>query len=97
MTNEERCMEQNSKVAKLIGEGRLHEAISLLDQQIIRQPESDDLYFQRGKLLWRMGDRAAAMNDYNIAKNLNPDSPAVHALEQAYDVANFFNPDLFNP
>ncbi len=60
-------------------------------------PESDELYFRRGKLYWRMGDRSAAMGDYAKAQSINPDSPASKALEMAYDVANFFNPDLYNP
>ena len=37
------------------------------------------------------------MSDYSKATGLNPDSPAAMALEQARDIAGFFNPDLYNP
>ena len=44
-----------------------------------------------------MGDRIAAMNDYAAAAAVNPDSPATAALQNARDVNDFFNPDIFNP
>ncbi|MBO5456224.1 MAG: hypothetical protein J6A20_06875 [Muribaculaceae bacterium] len=90
-------MDQNSKVNELISKNQLHEALEFLNRMIEESPASDKLYFERGKLLWRLGDRGAAMGDYAKAKSINPDSPAVRALELAYDVANFFNPDLYNP
>ena len=31
------------------------------------------------------------------ASELDPSSPAAKALEQARDIAGFFNPDLYNP
>lgn len=81
----------------MITEGHFAEAVKLLGEMIAESPDSDSLYFSRGKLLWRLGDRAGAMSDYAKAVDLNPGSPASKALEQAYDVANFFNPDLYNP
>ncbi|WP_304967895.1 hypothetical protein [Duncaniella muris] len=60
-------------------------------------PEIIQFVMDYGKLRWRMGDRSGAMGDYAKAVELNPDSPAVMALEQARDIADFFNPDLYNP
>ncbi len=37
------------------------------------------------------------MTDYAYASELDPSSPAIKALEQARDIAGFFNPDLYNP
>jgi tetratricopeptide (TPR) repeat protein len=85
------------KIDKLVSENNIQEALTLINQMIDGSPESDELYFRRGKLYWRMGDRSAAMGDYAKAQSINPDSPASKALEMAYDVANFFNPDLYNP
>lgn len=90
-------MDMNTRIDDLVAKNKLQEAIELLSRVITENPGSDDLYFKRGKLYWRLGDRAAAMGDYAKAKDINPDSPASRALEQAYDVANFFNPDLYNP
>lgn len=86
---------QNYK--QLIADNRFQEALKILDSLIIDAPDNDTLLFDRGKLRWRMGDRQGATGDYAKASSLNPDSPAVRALENARDIADFFNPDLYNP
>ncbi|MCM1163547.1 MAG: hypothetical protein NC339_04785 [Muribaculaceae bacterium] len=84
-------------IAELVASGKLEEAVAALSGMIDANPHCDTLYFERGKLKWRMGDRSGATSDYMKAVSLNPDSPARRALEQAQDVADFFNPDLYNP
>lgn len=81
----------------LVVSGRYGEAVEQLTGMIDSDPENAVLWFSRGKLLWRMGKHSAAMNDYAHAAELDPSSPAVHALEQAREIAGFFNPDLYNP
>ena len=82
---------------QLISENRLHEAIKELDRLIEATPDDDALLFARGKGKWRVGDHAGATGDYAKASLINPESPAVKALENARDIADFFNPDLYNP
>ena len=84
-------------IEKLIADGLLDEAISLLSNALKQAPADDNLLFKRGKLLWKKGDIAGAMNDYCRAAQINPDSPAAIALEHAHDVQQFFNPDILNP
>lgn len=84
-------------IERLTAEGKTDEALAMLTVAIAEQPADDRLLFMRGKLYWRMGKRSAATSDYAKAVEANPDSPAARALEQARDVADFFNPDLFNP
>lgn len=81
----------------LISEGKIEAALSVLDNLIKLSPDDDRLLFERGKLRWRIGDRAGATGDYAKASMINPESPAAKALEQARDIADFFNPDLYNP
>ncbi|MBD5314015.1 MAG: tetratricopeptide repeat protein [Bacteroides sp.] len=81
----------------LISEGKIEAALSVLDDLIKLSPDDDRLLFERGKLRWRIGDRAGATGDYAKASMINPESPAAKALEQARDIADFFNPDLYNP
>jgi predicted Zn-dependent protease len=82
---------------KLIESGNYDEAIKLISTMIASDPDNDSLLFQRGKLFWKTGAVAAAMNDYAAAVKANPHSPAAVALEQAYAVQQFFNPDILNP
>lgn len=98
-------------IDQLIASGNLDEAVKLLSDAIVRSLEGDDvsaedeatkkfvadLYFKRGKLFWRLGERGRATTDYAHATELDPESPASMALEQARDVESFFNPDLYNP
>ena len=85
------------KIEELIHENRLEEAIMELNFALEAEPENDRLFFERGKLNWRMGNRAQAITDYEHAVAINPQSPARIALDNAHDVISFFNPDIFNP
>jgi len=55
------------------------------------------LLYRRGMLYWKLGRRGAAMSDYAAAAALDPDSPAVQALEQARAIMDFYDHDLYNP
>lgn len=90
-------MPKKQNIDLLIEEGRIDEAVGELNRAIAEHPLDDDLHFRLGKLLWRLGRRGEATSEYLRAIDLNPDSPAAVALESARDVADFFNPDLYNP
>ena len=85
------------KIEELINQNRLEEAIISLNNAIKIDTYNDQLYFQRGKLHWRFGNRSQAITDYEHAVAINPQSPARIALDNAQDVISFFNPDIFNP
>lgn len=82
------------------GVERLTDVVQSVDNEVMSADEKKQLaeiYFRRGKLLWRMSRRAEAQSDYGRALSLDPQSRAALALEQAREVAAFFNPDLYNP
>ncbi len=85
------------KIDELITQNRLDEAIRLLGKQVDAGNADDNTYFTMGKLLWRLGRRSEAMDAYNRAVSINPDSPANVAIEQARAIFDFYNPDLLNP
>ncbi len=85
------------KIDELINKNMLDEALLLLNNEIESTKNNDKLYFTRGKLHWRMGNKAQAITDYEHAVDINPHSMARIALENAHDVISFFNPDLYNP
>ncbi len=85
------------KINELITENNLNLALTELNEFITANPNADDAYFMRGRIYWRLGDKQNAITDYNRAVELNPASPASRALENARDVMDFFNPDIFNP
>lgn len=64
---------------------------------IAANPHMDEAYVERGLLYWKLGKRAEAINDYNQAIGINPDSRAVQVKEATYSILDFYNKDLYNP
>lgn len=58
---------------------------------------AEQAHIERGLLHWRAGHRADAINDYNAAIRLNPQSRALQLRQAVYAVLDFYNKDLFNP
>lgn len=87
------------KIADLANNGKLDEALTTLDNEIakVEGKQRAELLFERGKINWRLGNRGKATSDYAEAAALDPESPAVQALENAQEIEAFFNPDLLNP
>ena len=90
-------MKNSQEYFDLISQNRLENALQLIDRLIKDNPHDSLMLFERGKLRWKMGDRAGATGDYAKSVEINPESPAKYALEQADEIASFFNPDLYNP
>lgn len=73
------------------------EAIALLTEYIDANPRDDEALTMRGMKHWSRGDRAAAINDYLAAIDINPDSRAVMALKATNEILDYYNKDLYNP
>lgn len=84
-------------IKDLIENNCIEQAIDMLNKLVEVDFTDAEVYFLRGKAYWRLGNRARALSDYATAADLDPDSPAVIALEQAREIEAFFNPDLLNP
>ena len=84
-------------ILALIDENRVGEAIAQLNAIIEKRPNDDALYFVRGNAFWKLGDRKHALDDYAVAADLNPDSPAAIAYKHALEIMDFFNKDMYNP
>lgn len=85
------------KVELMMERGDLIEALASLDQLVHDRPDDARALFMRGKVYWRMGNRARATANYASAAAIDPDGPAALALEHARDIDRFYNPDLYNP
>lgn len=56
-----------------------------------------EAYYLLGRIAWKKGDKAGAITHYGEAVDADPHSEAAVALEQARDIMDFFNKDLYNP
>lgn len=79
-----------------ITEGKIDEAIRLLDIYIEKDDSSDEAYYLRGNAYRKKGDIRQALNNYLTAMELNPDSPAVIAHNQMIAIMDFYNKDMYN-
>lgn len=86
-----------TQINALIEQNSLDEALAELDALIAAEGQSAPALFMRGKVHWRLGHRSQATSDYAASASLDPEGPAVQALEQARAIEAFFNPDLLNP
>lgn len=92
-------MEQIDNLKELINRGDVDLAIKQLDQ-LLQDPsienEKDTLYYLRGNAFRKKGDWKQALDNYQYAIDLNPDSPALQARTMVIDILNFYNKDMFN-
>ena len=87
-------------IEKLIASGETDkaekEATLMFDAAATDSAKADAL-FLLGRIAWKRGDKAGAISRYNEAVALDRYSEASVALQQALDIMNFFNKDLYNP
>jgi predicted negative regulator of RcsB-dependent stress response len=83
-------------INELIENDETSAALALLNEAVESEP-SDEAYYLRGKLHWKLGNRSRAMSDYCKAVELNPESEARQALEMSTSIMNFYNKDIYNP
>lgn len=92
-------MEQIDNLKELINRGDVDTAIKQLDH-LLQTPsvenEKDTLYYLRGNAYRKKGDWKQALDNYQHAIDLNPESPAVQARTMAMDILNFFHKDMYN-
>ena len=87
--------ERLKEIKDWIDEGNVDIAVSRLNQLLNQQPE-DDIYYLLGNAFRKQGDWQGALNNYQEAIDINPDSPASEARNMVIDILNFYNKDMFN-
>jgi len=83
-------------IKQLIYEGKVDEAIRLLDEFIAGNPASDEAFYLRGNAYRKQGNWQQTLNNYLVAMDLNPDSPAHQAYQMAIEILDFYNKDMYN-
>lgn len=90
-------MEQLNGIRELISQGKVEEAIGLL-QDVLHSnyPHKDEAYYLLGNAYRKQGNWQQALNHYVQAVELNPQSPALHARRMVMDILEFYNKDMYN-
>ena len=84
-------------IRQLINDNKTDEALHLLDEYIKKNDSDDAAYYLRAANVYRkMGDIRQALNNYLMAIELNPDSPAQTAYNAQIKILDFYNKDMYN-
>ncbi len=90
-------MKELTDVKRLLQEGNTAVAIQRLDTLIATAPvDSDELFYLRGNAYRKQGNWQQALNNYLLAIDINPESPARAARDMLMDILEFYNKDMYN-
>lgn len=90
-------MEQLEQIRERLWRNEVDEVIKELDALLVSDfPQKDLAYYLRGNAWRKQADWQRALNDYQRAADLNPDSPAVNARRALLDILEFYNKDMYN-
>ena len=89
-------MSSLSEIKKLIAEERFADAEEQLKLYIDGNPNDEAAHFLMGNLHRKREDWQGALNEYQAAMDLNPESPARMAYDAIQEVLAFYNKDMFN-
>ena len=86
---------KNRKTEK--NRGDIENALQALEEFLQTEPVGkDEAYYLMGNAYRKLGDWQKALNNYQSAIELNPDSPALQARKMVMDILNFYNKDMYN-
>ena len=54
-------------------------------------------YYQQGNCYRKQGRWADAINQYTMAEEMDPNSPAVEAKRMLNDIMGYYSKDMYNP
>ncbi len=70
----------------------IEKQIEELTSHIDSHPDDAMALYRRGSLYWKLGQRAAAITDFNASALLDPNGPGAAAADHAQSILDFFNP-----
>ncbi|NDV59703.1 tetratricopeptide repeat protein [Bacteroides sp. 519] len=91
-------MDQLTTIKNLIHEGCVDKAIETLSIYLSdkNSPSHDEAYYLLGNAFRKQGNWQQALNNYQLAIDINPESPAADARKMVIDILNFYNKDMYN-
>lgn len=91
-------MKHIEEIKTLIDNGKLEEAIEICDSLLVNPEteEKDSIYYLKGYAYRKEENWQKALDNYQYAIDINPQSPAVTARKMIIDILNYYYKDQFN-
>ena len=86
-----------NQIRQWIDEGRITDAIELLNDYLATHPDSDEALYLRGRAHRKAGRIREAINDYLASAAIRPDGPAARAYRMEIEIMDFYDRNLYNP
>ena len=85
-------MKQLETIKELINQGDINKAIEALDTLLTQTDfaPKDEVYYRK------QGNWQQALNNYQSAIEINPESPALQARKMVMDILEFYHKDMYN-
>lgn len=84
------------EVKALLEEGKVDEAIAILQRMREKRPDDDAVHYELGNAYWKKQDWKHCLDNYTEAIRLNPQSPAVEMKKMVMDILQFYNKEMYN-
>ena len=90
------------QIKDMLARSESRDVIAHCDNLIKNNQDADmklvaQLYYLRGNAYRQLGDWGKAMSSYLEASERDPEGPAKQAYQQALQILEFYNHDLYNP
>ena len=82
---------------QLLEAGQTAEAEHMVCQALEAQPEDATLHYLKGRIGAKRADWQGALNAFNRAIQLDPESPAREARQAIEEILAFYHKDYYNP
>ncbi len=89
-------MNEFIEIKELIRDEKHEEAEVRLKEFLKQYPNNEEGHFLMGNLFRKREDWEGALNEYQAAMDINPESPARLAYNAIQEVLAFYNKDMFN-
>ena len=80
----------------ILNNGEIDKARQVLMSLIREDADDDELHYMMGNVWAKTNDWQKALESYNQALELNPESPASEAKEMIMDILVFFDKERYN-
>lgn len=84
------------EVKALLEEGKVDEAIAILQRMRKERPADDAVSYELGNAYWKKQDWKHCLDNYTEAIKQNPQSPAVEMKKMVMDILQFYNKEMYN-
>lgn len=91
-------MEELKKIKEELENGKTASSIQALNTYLENKdtPHKDEAYYLLGNAYRKLSNWQQALNNYQLAIDINPESPAANAREMIIDILNFYHKDMYN-